>query len=544
LTRRGDYLRSEKFEYSKDVTDKENKIHSLFKDLENLHSKKKPYLEDALERELYKEETYLFYNEHVLIYEDFKHNWYPDKKNYSTTEIHIDTLPAALDALNIVRAFAREKDRYIVATVEPLKQLGELIKARSYHKLSDWEFPDGPQLDEHESTVDSHIHELTELTNNKTKRHEDDVTRERHKEKLRLLFSSQASNFKAFQNDVVTSAVVTHFGFTLKEVEHFQQELDKLDSQIQHDANTKREEYEDTNRNMNEYNIRDNVYTTITMDDLNRSQISITDALGNRRKRYQTELERQRFDDQLCQKFASLVDPLSKFIVDGKEAITSAKGNLEEQLQLITHKLSTREEDGHVLGDINKLYAQIEGRNITHNEHTSLTVKDIEVQWEQYKIFLENKEKQIKDEIELERLRGLTPEDLKEIEDNFKQFDKNHNGFLETGELKTLLYSLGEERSKAQIEEFVQKFGDGKKLLYQQFFELMVQLLGDSDTLDEVILGFRLINKTPEGQPPVASPVKLSKVMEDQFVHYIIETGHTLGDGIDFVQWTQQIFSR
>jgi len=115
---------------------------------------------------------------------------------------------------------------------------------------------------------------------------------------------------------------------------------------------------------------------------------------------------------------------------------------------------------------------------------------------------------------------------------------------LETGELKTLLYSLGEERSKAQIEEFVQKFGDGKKLLYQQFFELMVQLLGDSDTLDEVILGFRLINKTPEGQPPVASPVKLSKVMEDQFVHYIIETGHTLGDGIDFVQWTQQIFSR
>jgi len=465
LTRRGDYLRSEKFEYSKDVTDKENKIHSLFKDLENLHSKKKPYLEDALERELYKEETYLFYNEHVLIYEDFKHNWYPNKKNYLTTEIHIDTLPAALDALNIVRAFAREKDRYIVATVEPLKQLGELIKARSYHKLSDWEFPDGPQLDEHESTVDSHIHELTELTNNKTKRHEDDVTRERHKEKLRLLFSSQASNFKAFQNDVVTSAVVTHFGFTLKEVEHFQQELDKLDSQIQHDANTKREEYEDTNRNMNEYNIRDNVYTTITMDDLNRSQISITDALGNRRKRYQTELERQRFDDQLCQKFASLVDPLSKFIVDGKEAITSAKGNLEEQLQLITHKLSTREEDGHVLGDINKLYAQIEGRNITHNEHTSLTVKDIEVQWEQYKIFLENKEKQIKDEIELERLRGLTPEDLKEIEDNFKQFDKNHNGFLETGELKTLLYSLGEERSKAQIEEFVQKFGDGKKTI-------------------------------------------------------------------------------
>jgi len=123
-------------------------------------------------------------------------------------------------------------------------------------------------------------------------------------------------------------------------------------------------------------------------------------------------------------------------------------------------------------------------------------------------------------------------------------FDKNNNGYLETSELKTCLYSLGEERSKAQIEDLVNKFGDGKKLLYPQFFELMVQVLGDSDTLDEVILGFRLINKLPEEQPPVASPAKLSKVMEDQYIQYIMETGQTLEDGVDFVQWTQQIFSR
>jgi len=83
-----------------------------------------------------------------------------------------------------------------------------------------------------------------------------------------------------------------------------------------------------------------------------------------------------------------------------------------------------------------------------------------------------------------------------------------------------------------------------KKLLYEQFFELMVQVLGDSDTLEEVILGFKLINRTQDGAPPVAIPAKLSQVMEDQFIAYIMETGHTLEDGIDFVQWTEQIFSR
>jgi len=83
-----------------------------------------------------------------------------------------------------------------------------------------------------------------------------------------------------------------------------------------------------------------------------------------------------------------------------------------------------------------------------------------------------------------------------------------------------------------------------KKLLYKQFIDLMVQVLGDSDTLDEVIFGFKLINRVPDGAPPVASPVKLSKVMEDQFVEYIMSTGQSLEDGIDFIQWSQQIFSR
>jgi len=295
---------------------------------------------------------------------------------------------------------------------------------------------------------------------------------------------------------------------------------------------------------MNEYKIKDNVYTNITLKDLEKAQAQIVDSLNARRKRYNTELERQQFNDQLCQKFANLVEPLSKFISEGKDSITTSKGSLADALELVLNKLSTRDSDGKVLSDIRKLAAQMEERNITHNEHTSLTVKDSEVQWEQYKLFLENKEKQIRDEIELERLRGLTPEDLKEIEDNFKLFDKNDNGYLETSELKTCLFSLGEERSKNQIEELVNKFGDGKKLLYNQFFELMVQVLGDSDTKDEVVLGFRLINRCPEEKPPVASPKNLSKVMEDQFIEYIMSTGQSLEDGVNFVEWTEQIFSR
>jgi len=290
--------------------------------------------------------------------------------------------------------------------------------------------------------------------------------------------------------------------------------------------------------------VEDNVYTNYNMHTLECLQHSIKQALQAIHAKFETELERQWYNDRLCQKFASLVDPLNKFIADSKEAISSSSGSLEEQLELVIKKLGTVESDGHVLHEIKETETHMIERNITHNEHTSLTLKDIEVQWDQYKTFLSNKEQQIKEEIENARLRGLTHDDLKEIEDNFRSFDKRENNYLELNELKACLYSLGEERSKAQIEDLINRFGDGKKLSHEQFFELMVQVLGDSDTLDEVISGFRLINKTVESAPPVATIHHLSQVMEDQFVQYIMETGTPCDDGIDYVNWSQEIFSR
>jgi len=320
--------------------------------------------------------------------------------------------------------------------------------------------------------------------------------------------------------------------------------LDKIDQNIKASAQSRKGEYESTNNQLKILNSKDNVYTSISLKDLEEAQHNVTHAMEVRRGNYNKELERHRYNDQLCQKFAGLVEPLSKFITDGKDAITTSKSGLEDQLKLVTSKLGSFSNDGKVLDQIRDIAKQIQQREITHNEHTSLTVKDAEVLWDQYKLFLQNKEEQIKIEIDLARLRGLTQEDLNEIQDNFRQFDKDENNYLETNELKTCLFSLGEEKSKAQIEELVVKYGDGKKLMYDQFFELMVQVLGDSDTLDEVINGFKLINRIPDGKAPVATPPKLLKLMEQEFVDYIMEHGPKLEDGIDFVAWSQWIFSR
>jgi len=667
---RGEFLLKERFEHSADVSNRNTQISKLFAQLDELYAHKKPILQDDYKRELYKEETFLFVNEHEQIYEDLNNNWFVAKRSYLKTKEDINSLPEALAALNNLDTFVREKERLIVASVEPLKelgkkinarsyhgishwdfphkdkingyassvdnqlaeldklsadkrvillddeereryieatnllvmehdvchkgflnwfiaknkylthkeeidtlpealaalnaldsyvrenervvnttvvslkQLGKNIKARAYHKISNWTFPDYELIDSREKDVDGKLSELHNLCNNKRQVLEDDKKREEEKERLRLLFANQASEFKAWESDVITAAEVAHFGFNLKEVEAFGPVLDKIEADVVHTGDTRKAEYEDTNAKLKHLNVRDNVYTVYVTSDLVEARAKVDSAVAARRHKYNEELSVQRYNDQLCQKFAKLVDPLARFIRDGKEAITSSNSSLEDQLSLVNTKLGSRDNDGRVLHDIQVVAKEMEDRKITHNEHTTLTVKDIGVQWDQYKSFLENKKKQIEEEIELAKLRGLTPDDLKEIEDNFRTYDKNHNNHLDTNELKACLYSLGEERKKSDVEALMQKYGDGRNLTYPQFFELMIQVFGDLDTKDEILNGFKLINRVAEGHPPVATREKLSNVMQDDPVNYILTTAPPRDDGVDYSAWTEDVFSR
>jgi Ca2+-binding EF-hand superfamily protein len=79
-------------------------------------------------------------------------------------------------------------------------------------------------------------------------------------------------------------------------------------------------------------------------------------------------------------------------------------------------------------------------------------------QWDQYQNFLDKKAKMLQNEIANEKLKGLSAEQISEIEDNFKQFDEG-TGALSKKQLKACLYSLGEEKTRSQIDEIVEQRG-------------------------------------------------------------------------------------
>jgi len=152
---------------------------------------------------------------------------------------------------------------------------------------------------------------------------------------------------------------------------------------------------------------------------------------------------------------------------------------------------------------------------------------------------LEKKKVLLSEEIEQQKLRGISPEDFKEIEENFKKFDKDNSNSIDKKELRACLYSLGEEKTKSQIEALINEYGKDGRIQHNRFVDLMVTFYGNDDSKQQILDGFKLINR---GE--VALVDKLQRVMENEDITYITSTAPKKESGYDYSSWTNEVFSR
>jgi len=298
--------------------------------------------------------------------------------------------------------------------------------------------------------------------------------------------------------------------------------------------------YNDVWKKLGDLGVTNNIYTTSTPDTLAKSRGLLDAAIDNRKKRYQAELSRQRANDALCKQFASVADPFSKFISEQKDIITKSKADLEVQLKYVNEKLNNVPTDGAKLADIRLVSTKIDAAGINNNRHTTLTLKDIEVQWEQYQIFMGKKKKMLEEEIEHAKMRGVSAEQFKEIADTFHQFDIDDNKVIDKKELKACLYSLGEDKTNHEVAEILAKYGRGGVVPFDGFREFMIGLLGDSDTKEEILSGFSLINRGAD----IAIIKHMTLVMKDYDLEYFTKTAPKSGEGYNYKSWTDDVFSR
>jgi Ca2+-binding EF-hand superfamily protein len=539
MTALGAGLEKESFENIATVKDRESKNTAAFEKLAAAAATKKAILDDDLARLKKKEAIDLVNLKHVAKYNTLK-DWNTEKAAYLATKESISTVAEAQLQISILEMYVGDQKDIEANSVAALKAVGQEILTAEYQSdLSSWKFENPGEVTGREAEVDGWLQSLTKAAADKSAVLQDDLARELEKERLRLLFANQASEFTRWSASLVADLPGTAFGFNLAQVSAFKAKLDAQDGEISSSANAKLSAAKDTFSAAEKLGVTENAYTTFSPAALDDSNASLKAAQAARVSAYEAELARVTEDDRISREFADIANPLNTNIESTKTAITTSTASLEDQIAGVQAAQAT--DNSGKIASCEDLHKQLEARNVEYNVHSNLTANDVKVLVEQFNFFLEKKLTQLQDEKEHKELRGLTKEQYAEIESQFKEFDKSGDGILNKTEFKSCLFSLGEERTGKEITETMAKYGDADKMTYAGFKEFMISQLGDTDTKEEILAGWKLINKDKD----VAVVALMTEtILRDEDVEYIKETAPAVGSDYDYTAWTEDVFSR
>merc|ERR1712080_692029 len=98
-------------------------------------------------------------------------------------------------------------------------------------------------------------------------------------------------------------------------------------------------------------------------------------------------------------------------------------------------------------------------------------------------------------------LESLTSEELATFKEAFTVFDKNQDGTITTKELSTVMRSLGQNPTDAEVQDMINEVDvDGSgSVEFPEFCVMMVKKMQENDTENEIREAYRVFDKEREG---------------------------------------------
>jgi len=280
-----------------------------------------------------------------------------------------------------------------------------------------------------------------------------------------------------------------------------------------------------------------------------QSFASLEAAATKKQQTLQAELEKQKkINDDLCKEFAQAVKAFTDYLSDKKTKVGDKNAELHTLLDLVNKLIKDTSEPDKLLAAIQSAAAKVDARQITINPYTNVTAEDTKAQNYQFTLLLNKKKEVLEAEIESSKRAGLTEEQMKEIEDNFNYFDRNpKNGTLDRRELRSCLQSLGDDATPQAAVEILAQYGqpaDGK-LSKENFTKFMIVKLGDTNTKEEIIQGFKYLSLDKDTILAEQLEVVVNDLtFKDHHVAYLKKEMKSSGNSYDFLTWTEEVFAR
>lgn len=95
----------------------------------------------------------------------------------------------------------------------------------------------------------------------------------------------------------------------------------------------------------------------------------------------------------------------------------------------------------------------------------------------------------------------LTEEQIAEFKEAFSLFDRDGDGSITSKELGTVMRSLGQNPSEAELQDMINEVDvDGNGSIdFPEFLSLMARKMKDTDTEEELVDAFRVFDRDGNG---------------------------------------------
>jgi hypothetical protein len=436
-----------------EVTGLETELAELWQNLASKSAEKKAVLEDDRDRELYAEHTRMLAHQHAEKHEACM-AWGQEMAGKLAEAIAVNSIADAQLLLSQLDSLNKEREAMVASAIASLKEQGAAILARKYStSLSSYVYESPQEVRDREAAVDKLFAELDASAAQRKATLAALLAREERKEELRLAFASQAATFERICTDKVAEIGTveeqkTMYGFSLAEVEAFAATLAGLDQALTSRLAGLKAEYEASVAEMATLEVKENPYTRLTTADLDAARVKVEGAQAQRKAAYEAELQRRRENDAKCRAFADMVNPFAEKVDRLITAALDSNGSEEEQLTRVSDALDAAPGEIIDFEALRAMEADIRARDVAINPHTSVSAEDAQAAWDNYLQVLQQRKPYLETLAQYKRYRGISPAQYEEMQAVFDAYDKDKSGSINEREMRTCLFSLGEERSK------------------------------------------------------------------------------------------------
>ncbi|XP_047377369.1 calmodulin-like protein 3 [Sciurus carolinensis] len=145
----------------------------------------------------------------------------------------------------------------------------------------------------------------------------------------------------------------------------------------------------------------------------------------------------------------------------------------------------------------------------------------------------------------------LTEEQIAEFREAFSLFDKDGDGCITTQELGTVMRSLGQNPTEAELQGMVNEIDrDGNGTVdFPEFLGMMARKMKDTDSEEEIREAFRVFDKDGNGYVSAAElrhvMTRLGEKLSDEEVEEMIRAADSDGDGqVNYEEFVRMLVSK